>query len=371
MTQEATRAAEEKSSGRKPSVPVIDVDIHESFESLQDLVPYLGSPWKELVERGEWKGFTQPFVYWSSGSMYWTQKTDKEAPNKTRSSASDYGAMRDMLLDEFGIERAILTGYFYPVMLGDTQVEFASALASAYNDYQVEGWLEKDERFRGSIHVAPQDPKAAAREIDRMAEHPQMVQVMMPLGGNTRAYGDPFFDPIFEAVQRHKLIVATHHTVYAEGVYGLGRYYIERHMLIPQPTMATLISLVCNGVFDRFPDVRFALLEGGFTWLPHVLWRMDREYKSLRQEAPWIKKLPSQHVIGDGRVKLATQPTEDLTTDEWTKVVDLIGSDEALMFATDYPHFDFDSPKRALPAGLPEDMKRKILHENASSFYGF
>lgn len=356
----------------REALPVIDADIHESFASLTDLVPYLKEPWKGLLGRGEWKGFTQPFAYWSSGGKYWAaEEKDGDSSGSMQTSASDYGVMREMLLDAYQIERGILTGYFYPVMLGEMQVEFASALASAYNDYQVENWLEKDDRFRGSIHVAPQDPKAAAREIERMGEHPRMVQVMLALGGYERAYGDPFFDPIFEAAQRYDLAIATHHDVYVRGALGMGRYYIERHTLIPQATMATIISLVFNGVFDRFPELRFAHLEGGFTWLPHLLWRMDREYKSLRQEVPWVKKLPSEHVVREGRVRLATQPTEDLNAEEWVKITELIGSDEVLMFATDYPHFDFDSPTRALPGGLPEDLKRKTLYENAKSFYGF
>ena len=371
MAQEAALRAKNEPENRK-AMPVFDVDIHESFAALDDLVPHLDEPWKGLVGRGEWKGFTQPFVYWTSGGSYWTpERADGEAPSNMQTSASDYGVMKDLLLDAFDIERGILTGYFYPVMLGEMQVEFASALAAAYNDFQVERWLSKDDRFLGSIHVAPQDPQGAAREIDRLGSHPQMVQVMLALGGLKRAYGDPFFLPIFEAAQRNNLAIATHHNTYAEGALGMGRYYVERHVLIPQVTMATLISLVFNGVFDRFADLRFILLEGGFTWLPHLLWRMDREYKSLRQEVPWVKKLPSEHIVGDGRVKLATQPTEDLSAEEWTKVVELIGSDEALVFATDYPHFDFDSPTRALPNALPEDLKRKILYDNARAFYGF
>lgn len=346
---------------------VIDVDVHEAFTSIKDLVPYLQEPWKGFIDQGAWKGFTQPFVYWATGGG---NRADAKPPSGGP-EGSDYEFMREQLLDAYGIKQAILTGYFYPAMLGDMQVEFASAMASAYNDYQIEEWLDKDDRFRGSVHVAPQEPQAAAREIDRVGPHPQMVQALLPVGGADRPYGDPFYSPVFEAAQRNGLVIATHHTVYVQGAFGMGRYYIERHMLIPQGTMAQIISLICGGVFDRFPDLRFVCLEGGFTWLPHLLWRMDREYKSLRQEVPWVKKMPSEHIINDGRLKLATQPLEDLNADEWTKVIDLIGSDEVVMFATDYPHFDFDSPVRSLPAGLPKEMKRKILYENAQSLYRF
>ena len=345
-----------------PTMPAIDVDVHEAFTSLADLVPHLDEPWRALMRAGHWKGFTQPFVYWATGGG---NRADA-VPERGGPPGSDPDLLRRQVLDPYDIRHAVLTGYFYPAMMGDMQVEFASALASAYNDYQVQTWLSADPRLLGSVHVAPQAPQLAAREIDRMGPHPQMVQVMLPI--TTKAYGDPFYFPIFEAAQRHDLRIATHHTVQVEGSLGMGRYYIERHMLIPQGTMSQLTSLVCGGVFDRFPDLRVVCLEGGFTWLPHLLWRMDREYRSLRQEVPWLARVPSRHVLE--RVRLAIQSVEDLSADEWMKVMDLMGSDELLMFATDYPHFDFDSPLRSLPAGLPREVKRKILWDNAQAFYG-
>jgi predicted TIM-barrel fold metal-dependent hydrolase len=349
-----------------PGYPIIDVDVHESFTSLHDLLPYIGEPWKSLLERkGHWHGFAPPFISWGSGGGV---RLDSR-PQSGGPAGSDFGLMREQLLDTYDIRVAVLTGAFYPGMLGEMQVEAAAAMAASYNDYQVDQWLGQHESLRGSIHVAPQDPQAAAHEIDRLGHHPQMLQIMLPVGGPVRPYGDPFYSPIFEAAERNELVVATHHTAYAEGVYGMGRYYIERHTLIPQATMAQVISLMFNGVFDRFPNLKVVCLEGGFTWLPHLLWRMDREYKSVRQEVPWVKKLPSHHIVRDGRLKLSTQPTEDLTADELMKVIDLIGSDEVLVYSSDYPHFDFDSPVRSLPARLPGEMKRKILYENAQSLY--
>ena len=347
--------------------PVIDVDVHERFTQLKDLAPYLEEPWRSLINRGNWSGFTSPFIHWGTGGG---NRADSIPPSGDP-AGSDYDLMREQLLDAYNIKSAVLTGYFYPVMMGDMQVEAAAALATAYNDYQIEEWLSKDNRLYGSIHVAPQNPQAAAREIDRLASHPQMVQVMLPIGGASRAYGDPFYSPIFEAAQRNEVVIATHQTVYSEGVFGMGRYYIERHTLIPQGTMAQIISLMFNGIFDRFPDLKFVCLESGFTWLPHLSWRMDREYKSVRQEVPWVKKLPSHHIIRDGRLKLATQPMEDLTAEELIKVIELIGSEDVLVFSTDYPHFDFDSPVRALPAKLPKELKRKILYENTQTLYDF
>ncbi len=342
-------------------MPIIDTDVHESFASLQDLVPYLADPYKDWIASGAWRGFSQPFCYTSPGNG---NRADVKSPDGSP-SASDPNLLKELVLDKYDITYAVLTGYFYPTML-KLQYGLASALARAYNDYVVDHWLTVDDRLLGSIQVFARDPQAAAREIDRMADHPGMRQVMLPVVDDI-AYGDPHYRPIFEAAERNRLQVAFHHTVLAEGPYGMGLHYMERHALLPTAMMSQVISLICNGTFDNYPNLKFIVLEGGFTWLPSVMWRLDREYRQGRVEVPWIKKLPSEHCRE--RLKLATQPTEDLRSDEWEKIVDLMGTDDILVFATDYPHFDFDDPDASIPHNLSADLREKIMWKNAASFY--
>lgn len=344
-------------------MPLIDTDVHEGFASVKDLVPYLPEPYAGWIAQGAWRGFSQPFCYTSPGNG---NRADVVNPDGAP-AVSDPAQTRKQVLDELGVTTAVLTGYFYPTML-KMQYDLGSALAAAYNDFVVDRWLAADDRFVASIQINARDPQAAAREIDRMAAHPRMVQAMLPIVDDI-AYGHPHYRPIFEAAERNDLVVAFHHTTHAAGPYGMGLHYIERHSLIPLAVMGQLISVVLNGVFDAFPKLRFIMLEGGFSWLPHVLWRMDREYRQGRLEVPFIEKLPSEHVRS--RLKLATQPTEDVTPDQLMKVIDLIGTDELLVFATDYPHFDFDAPEAAAPKALPEDLREKILWRNAAGLYGF
>lgn len=340
---------------------LIDADVHESFSGVRDLVPYLPGPYRDWMANGAWRGFSQPFAYTSPGVGNRADVRNQDGS----ASVSDYSLMRRQLLDKYDETYTVLTGYFYPTIL-KMQYAFGSALASAYNDYVCENWLSKDQRFLGSIQINARDPEAAVREIDRMAAHPQMKQIMLPVVDDI-AYGHPSHRPIFAAAARHRLVVALHHTIMATGPYGMGLHYIERHTLLPTSMMAQAISLILNGVFDEFPDLRFIILEGGFSWLPHLMWRMDREYRQGRVEVPWVKKLPSQHIRE--RLRFSTQPTEDMTAAEWTKLMDLMGSDELLVFSTDYPHFDFDDPHAAIPRSLPESLRQKIFWQNGASLY--
>jgi predicted TIM-barrel fold metal-dependent hydrolase len=360
MTITPTTSSVQDTGTYRYTGPIIDTDVHETFTSVQDLVPYLKEPWHWLVESRAWRGLVSHYAYWGNGGMRVDAHPDDGTP-----AGSSYELVRQHVLDAYPIRYALLTGAFYPATM-DIQFELAAALASAYNDYQIEHWLARDDRFLASIHVAPQDPQAAAREIDRLGDHPRVAQVLLPIA--QWAYGDPFYHPIFEAAQRHNLVITLHHTTEVKGSFGRGRYYIEWHVNVPQGAMSTLTSLVSNGVFDKFPELKFSIIESGWSWLPHLMWRFDQNYRSLHQEIPWVKRLPSEHIRE--RVKFSTQPTEDFKAVNWLRLIDMLESDRMLIFSTDYPHWDFDSPDESVPRSLPAELRHRIFYENARELYG-
>jgi predicted TIM-barrel fold metal-dependent hydrolase len=135
-----------------------------------------------------------------------------------------------------------------------------------------------------------------------------------------------------------------------------------------QSFQAQLISLVCEGVFEQFPSLKVVLIEGGFGWLPALKWRLDRSWRRLRDEVPHLRRLPSEYI--DEHVWLTTQPMEEPPRPQhFLQLLEQLAMDDRLLFATDYPHWDFDAPDRALPVRLPPAQERKIMAENASKLY--
>ena len=142
--------------------------------------------------------------------------------------------------------------------------------------------------------------------------------------------------------------------------------------------MGGLTSLVVEGVFDLHPRLRVALLESGFTWLPAHLWRFDKEWRNLRRLVPWVKRPPSEYVRD--HVRVAIQPLDppvpldgaergERETRQLLEVVDQLGSEDLLMYGSDYPHQHAYDPETELLRHLPETLRRKIQSENARSFY--
>jgi len=341
---------------------VVDTDVHEMLGSASELKPYLGEQWHSYID----SGWSYPFFF-SYGYPTTAGFARADAIPETGPAGSSYDLMRSQLLDRFDVRVAILTSLFFP---GDMQVQtaFGNALATAYNDWMSATWLKRDTRFRGSICVNTSDPLAAAEEIDRVGGRDSYVQVI--LGPSDVGYGDRRFRPIFDAAQRNQLHVALHPSARARTAIGYPEHLAEWRVCGPvQHHQAQLVSLVFGGVFERHPDLRVVLIEGGWTWLPHTLWRMDENFRALRVEVPWLQRQPREYVLEN--VRFTTQPTESLTARRYMEVLDEIGTDEMLLFSSDYPHFDFDSPARSLPSGLPVETRRRIMFENAASWYQF
>jgi uncharacterized protein len=356
----------ETASGRRdrPTEPMlIDTDIHEKLYSKMDLLPYLDDYWQHYFNTYVFnKG---PFV--PEAVPYGIPKTVRdEWILSDGSAATSLNVLRDQLLDGEGVTTGILCGFMHPsAMQGN--FELARTIASAYNDWQIDQWLDQEPRLRGSIHVVAHDPIAAVEEIDRVASNRQLVQVFLPNVTN-RQYGDKQYWPIYDACVRHGLALTLHHSGASQTLFGYPNYFIEWHTLAaPFAGVSQLMSLIANGVFDRFPDLKVVLLETGVAWLPWFMWRADEHYQSLRMDVPWVKRRPSD-IIRD-QVRIATQPLGDVPAKDFLRIVEMAEAQDVFVFATDYPHWDADSADRVLPRTLPDDLLSKIRFENALSTY--
>ena len=98
------------------------------------------------------------------------------------------------------------------------------------------------------------------------------------------------------------------------------------------------------------------------------MWRIDKDWKGLRREVPWVRRRPSDYIRE--HVRLTLQPFDaPLDPDHVLRLVDRLGSEEMLLFATDYPHWHAETPILVLPASLSVGLARKMLYDNAAALY--
>jgi len=226
--------------------------------------------------------------------------------------------------------------------------DLAAALASALNEWLRRTWLDADPRLRGSITVAPQSTDLAVAEIERLAGDGRFVQVLMPLRGE-HPLGRRLYWPIYEACVRHGFALAVRpggNIGTAITPIGWPSHLVEDHATQSQAFQSQVMSLVLEGVFNRFPDLKVVLLRSGVSWLPSLCWRLDKNWKGLRREVPWVERPPSEIIRSS--VRLTVRPF-DAPPEAFADVLAQLGSDSMLLYGGGegpVPDVDYDANAR-------------------------
>ena len=190
---------------------LIDCDVHVGYDSLLDLLPYLDGPTRELVQHSGTNGLGMPSYPWyhPPAGYAGTRTTPTRSPRASRSpgrrSAPSSGCSSILIDVTYGILTADEAAAFSIIPNGI----LGAKLATAYNDWLLEKWLQEDARLRGLIVVAAQHPEAAAAEIRRHAGEDRWVGVFLP-GGARVPYGNVIYDPIWKAAAECGFPVAVH-----------------------------------------------------------------------------------------------------------------------------------------------------------------
>lgn len=359
--QTATR----RTDTRATKVGVIDCDIHPVLRTAGDLKKYLPARWREHFDTYG-SHLRQPFA---GGDPY-----PKMQPHLSRRDAvppnggapgSDLPFMQEQLLDLQNVEYGILQ-VISPNGTNQRNVEYGAAMCSALNDWQIDEWTGRDSRLRGTILVPAEDPDAAVAELNRVGDRPDFAQFSIPQRC-VEPIGRRRYWPIYAAAVEHGLSLGIH-TGGLNGHppspgSGWCSYYAEQHQLITLAMQALITSMVMEGVFERFPKLHVMLVEGGFTWVPALGWRLDKLWEKLRSEVPHVKRPPSEYIRE--HFWFSSQPMDDWENpDDFVTTMDWLGWDR-LVYSSDYPHWDFDDIRRAFPIRFNPEQQRRIFNENA------
>jgi predicted TIM-barrel fold metal-dependent hydrolase len=358
------------SMATRVAAAIVDCDVHNTPASEAVLRDHLPERWRRHLERFGARsrhGLAQGYPYPKSTPQ--AARIDAWPPDGGPPGSS-LAFMREQLLDPLGVRYGVLNC----LHAGSSQVdqELGAALCRAVNDWQVAEWLEPEPRLRASIVLPFDDGEASAAEIDRVRAGPaadRFVQALM-LVRTLEPMGRRRYWPIYAACERHGLPVGVHFGGYSGHPItssGWPSFYLEDHTSMAMAFQAQLISLVFEGVLERFPRLRVVCIEGGVAWLPALAWRMDRLFEAMADEVPELSRPPSEYLRD--QVWLTTQPVEEPERPEHLlQAFHHVGHDR-LLFATDYPHWDYDDPGRAFPIPLPAGLRERVFAGNALALY--
>jgi predicted TIM-barrel fold metal-dependent hydrolase len=350
-------------------IPVrcVDADVHP-MPRRGELVDYIPEPWRTKYFLSHKIG---ELIYYDAPDYAHTYAMRVDTfPPDGEFACSDPDLALKQLIMEAGSDIAILEPGAYPARIPEAD----QAMSSALNEWQTKHWLDPHnnwhERWRGSICVSVQTPELAAAEIEKWAGHPYMAQVLIKAEPRP-SWGDPVYNPIWAAATKHDITVSCHlsRSHYDElPMPPVGFPSYNHDFMVTYSLLAAnqVMSLIFDGVFDRFPTLRIVFVEHAFSWILPLMWRMDAIYEARKK---WmdIKRKPSEYV--KEHIKFTTQPLDypaDKT--ELTRALEWMECDKILLFSSDYPHWTFDDP-RWLVKHLPEHARENIMFRNGIATY--
>lgn len=346
---------------------VVDVDAHYSG-TFEDLADYINDgPWKDRFK----SAVQAPFGTHS----FWPKISGRSRTSTRRPRKGSQPTDGDIpsIMDNLQIDKIIF--------LGDNVITFDQleadderpvVYANAYVDYVLDRVVNPAQGIYATVPVPYQEPDKAAELVDRVADEPGIAGLCFITSMPKVPAGNRRYDVIYEAAQHADLPILMHGgTPGPDNFYLPGyEYHSETHTLgFLWANTSQIVSIVAQGVPEKFPDLDFVFQECGLFYVPMMMYRMDAEYLKKPDEAsPLLEKLPSEYMK---EFYYSTQPLEHVPNKKYFKhIIEMIGGAERIMYASDYPHGDYDVPTAITSLPLSNEEKRAILGTNAEEVFG-
>jgi 2,3-dihydroxybenzoate decarboxylase len=295
---------------------------------------------------------------------WWPTMVDvaRKKADQLHGCLTEFGEQRLQMMDATGIARAVLA-VAGPGVQAERDTAKAGRAARASNDFLAKEVQKRPDRYSGFGHLAMQDPKAAADELERCVRELNFCGAMINGHTNGKYLDDRSYDPFWERAAALGAPIYLHP---ADPVAPLQA--IDGYNVLARPmwgwgveTGSHALRLICGGVFHRYPEAKLVLGHLGET-LPFQLWRFDSRSAPYGWDLP---KPPSHYLRENVWVTLSGM----YDTPPVRCSLDALGRDR-VMFSSDYP-FDSDGAGEFMDTVVfDESLRADVAYNNAAKLLG-
>ncbi|WP_255152105.1 amidohydrolase family protein [Halorarius halobius] len=356
----------------------IDACVHQWTVDLEEMKEMVPDRWQRRLGikstlKDPVSGTLMPTLPWAHA--YWGEDHPDATADGGYTDSDTYRSPSavDAELADQGVDAALLCGHEMKFLPALPNPDYAASLATAYNDLLKQRWLAESDRLKGAVLVSVGDPERAAEEIQRWADDPDMVAVVV-YGNRELSLGHKYLRPLFGAAAEAGMPVMIHtsgNAIRRQTAMGMPEKYASYDAMLVHNHMTNFLTMVFQGLFDEFPDLQVVWAGEEFSWMHHVMWRSTRYYRNLEdasspQEVEQLEREP--HEYARENCWYTTYPLGELPETTTNGLVDMLGEDR-LLYASGWPHWNADTPE-TLSVFDGEQRREAIGGGNAAALFG-
>jgi predicted TIM-barrel fold metal-dependent hydrolase len=358
-------------------VHIVDCDCHHyETKSLREIARYIDSPAiRRVFERYSPEAIARTMMPGTVGDRnvagrVWGAEFDPTIPaGALDTDVHPVVALLRYTMAKMAINHAIVFPTPMLVLGTHPQVRVEVELARAYDRWLVEEVLACDPHIHSMLYLPISDPEACLTLIDELGERRGVLGFMITAVRYQPIWQNRYLR-VFAALNERRLPLAFHSGPnWGERAFEQLNRFLPVHALgFPFYAMVQLASVILNGFPERFSHLPLIFMEAGLAWVPFMMQRLDNEYRLRSSEAPLLRRLPSEYIRD---CYFTTQPLERPDSAEHFRVLmEMTNGASQLLYASDYPHQDFDLPSVIWDLPIGDEARRAILGGNAMRLFG-
>jgi predicted TIM-barrel fold metal-dependent hydrolase len=372
------RAAMQRRKYKLDEYFIVDVDAHHfENQSWSEVLTYVTDPVvRQIAESFKARGFVTPGIL-GGGSRFPTHQNVggriPHDPGLEEPHTNDENVPRDVVLARRAIETI---GIDYQVSFptpmlglgGHPELDVEIALALGYNRWLTERVLPHDNRVLALCYLPFNDPDSAIATVEEFGEKKGVKG--FTITGTKKPVHHNDYMRLYAMLEERGLPLAFHAGLgpSQDGFFRQLNRFISMHALsFSFSNMVHLANWVMNGLNEKFPKLKVLWIESGIAWMAFMTQRFDNEYLMRTSEAPALKRLPSEYMR---EMYYTTQPMERTNLELLEATMAAIDAPRSVVYASDWPHWDFDLPSTILDLPFLDDAaKRNILGLTAKRIF--
>ncbi|MBM3609440.1 MAG: amidohydrolase, partial [Alphaproteobacteria bacterium] len=292
------------------------------------------------------------------------QRQGESAPDKPHKMVT----LTQRAMDTMGLDYMVVLPTPMLVLGMHPQAEIEAAIGQAYNAWMVEDMLPHEKRMKNFIYLPFNDPEACVKEVEKYAAHPDVIGYMVTSTRYKPVHHDSYMR-LYAAIEASGKPITFHSGFHwgDESMKQCNRFLSMHAISFVYFNIVHITNWIINGIPERFPKMKVIWIESGLSWVPFIMQRLDAEYMMRTSEAPLLKRKPSDYIR---EMYFTSQPMERDNLDLLESTFKAINAETQLLYASDWPHWDFDLPNSILDIPfIGEKAKRNILGLNAARLF--